>query len=465
MADRHPALGGVPAKAAVAAKTVTTKSGSAPKGSRAFNAAFRAARKSGKAEFSFGGKRFNTKLAPTKTTTTVATKAVAAKPASQVVLNRQGQLNTAMGRNAAGARVPATGDVAGRAKARTFFDRAPATPEARERARRALDRGGDFKARSEATFKRSVADGVMMAAGGGALRTLGAAAARIPGASKVASKAVSATRDGVSKVFSAGLRKTAADGATKTVAKTTAKKATADGATKKVVAKEAVAKTPPPTQAIPTRAPTTMSTRARLNASTAAPRPASTSVTLPVRARPLSPEITKTTRLEGTKVITPAGAKAIPKAEMRAALKIEKAADKAALAGSAKSPAEVVAAARARGMMPSPSVARANIADKLATKLTPRAALRSGTATRGLPSGSAMRSVRSGERTAKTAEDAMTARTNAEASRRAGVQSQWTRRQADRSRAEVDSYKGPDAQASAPKGRTRAPNKTKAIPA
>lgn len=444
-------LGSVPGRSAAAAKTVTTKSSSAPKGSRAFNAAFRAARKAGKDEFSFGGKRFNTKLAPT-TTKTVTTKAVAAKPASQVTLNRQGQLNTAMGRNAAGARVPATGDVEGRAKARTFFDRAPATEAAKERARKALDRGGDFKARSQATFKRSLAEGVVGAVGGPALGILGkaATAARaLRGAATAAPRAAAAT-----KVATTVATK-AAPAAAKTVAKTVATKTTKPAAT--VAEKRATIAATDKAAASTTRP---LSARARLNTSTATPRPANTTPNirnLPSR----TPEVTKTTRLEGTKVVTRGGERAVPKAEMRAALKVEKAADKAALAGAAKSPAEVVAAARSRGMMPARSVAKANLANKLATPLSTRATLNTGTATRGLPPGSAASAVRSSERAAKVANDAMTARTNAEATRRTGVQNTWTRRQAERSRAEVDNFKGADAKPSAPTRRTRAPNKPK----
>lgn len=458
-AERHPMLGSVPGKAAVSAKTTTTKSSNAPKGSRAFNAAFRAARKAGRDEFSFGGKRFNTKLAPT-TTKTVTTKAVAAKPASQVTLNRQGKLNTAMGRNAAGARVPATGDVEGRAKTRTFFDRAPATPEARERARKALDRGGDFKARSEATFRRSLGEGIAAAVGGPALGLLGkglTAARALRGAATVAPKTAAAT-----KVVSTATK--SAPAATKTPLNTSAGTAAKMKAALVERRAAAAAPTPRPTQAIPTRDAPTLSTRARLNTSTAAPRPANTTPNirnLPAR----TPEVTKTTRLEGTKTVTRGGERAVPKAEMKAALKAEKVADKAALAGSGKSPAEIVAAARSRGMMPAKSVAKANVVTKLA-EVTPgtstRAALRSGTA--GPAPGAPAAAVRSGaasEAAAKRAADAALARTNAEASRRASVQSTWTRRQAERSRAEVNSYKGPDAKAEAPTKRTRAPNKPK----
>jgi hypothetical protein len=448
-------LGNVPGKAAVAAKTTTTKSSSAPKGSRAFNAAFRAARKAGRDEFSFGGKRFNTKLAPTKTTTTT-TKAVAAKPAAQVSLNRQGRLEPAMGTNARGQRVPATGDVKDRAKARTFFDRAPATPEARERARKALDRGGDFKARSEATFRRSLAEGVLGAVGGPALGAVGKAAG-------VASKAGA----GVRSLFAAGLNKPATTAATKVAATTATKAAPAATKTvsKTVAAKAAPAPAPRPTQAIPTREAPALSTRARLNTSTAAPRPAATT-TPTIRNLPgRTPEVTKTTRLEGTKTVTRGGERAVPKAEMKAALKAEKVADKAALAGSGKSPAEIVAAARSRGMMPAKSVAKANVVGKLA-EVTPgtstRAVLRSGTA--GPAPGAPAAAVRSGaasEAAAKKSADALANKVNAEASRRASVQSTWTRRQAERSRAEVNSYKGPDAKAEAPTKRTRAPNKPK----
>jgi hypothetical protein len=451
-AERHPMLGSVPGRAAVAASTTTTKSSKAPKGSRAFNAAFRAARKAGKDEFSFGGKRFNTKLAPT-TTTTTTTKAVAAKPASQVTLNRQGKLNTAMGTNARDQRVPATGDVEARARASRYFDRAPATEAAKERARKALDRGGDFKARSESTFRRSLAEGVLAAVGG-------------PAAS-AALKGAGAAAKGIGRVFAKGLGPKAATKVTATAAKVAPK--AADKPVAKVVEKTAtkVADKAPasrPTQAIPARETPALSTRARLNTSTATPRAGSAAPNirnLPAR----TPEVTKTTRLEGTKVIKRGGERAVPKAEMKAALKVEKAADKAALAGSSKSPAEIVAAARSAGMMPSKTVAKANVVGKLAEAtpgLSTRGLSRSGTSlSRGANTDAGLASATRAEKAAKAAEDAFAARTNAEATRRAGVQTRWTRRVAENNRRDVEAYKGPDAQPTAPARRTRAPNKPK----
>lgn len=131
-------------RAGGSATTASTqaKAKKASGGSANFNKAFAEARKAGKAKFSFGGKSYTTELAaPKKPAAKTATApATVKKPKPLVTLDRQGQLQPATGRNAAGKKVAATKEPAGAAPGRTYFDRPTPSAAAKAKATAALDR-------------------------------------------------------------------------------------------------------------------------------------------------------------------------------------------------------------------------------------------------------------------------------------------------------------------------------------
>jgi hypothetical protein len=324
MASDLPAYQGRTPGAGGGSKTVTTTKTVQPKagGSRQFNAAFRAARKAGKDEFSFGGKRYTTELAKPKTVTETKTVAQSG-PKKVVILNRQGRLETAMGRNARGQRVPATTGPTSLGTARTYFDRPAPTAEARERARRALDRSPEARAPRRAALERNanialnVASAVPllgMAARGAkaalAARAIGKAAkgvgaARAGTAAAAAGEAASATAPAVAKVTRA-VRTATARGTTKKASTTVAKTAGAPAPKPVTGAKlerkvrsynRAVKAADAPAASAPARAAaprTTVSTKAKLLTSGSTPRPTVSSSTSPrAPLRPSEPAINR----------------------------------------------------------------------------------------------------------------------------------------------------------------------------